>query len=92
MLNYLNKSIMEKYEDFFGAVIGLVLEIVVDVTFVKKEDAFSVFVYSKRGLALNNTTFFKTNSLDELRAKFAGLKAVCDSLKSEAKDDNPKAA
>lgn len=83
---------MEKYEDFMKATIGLVSELKGKVTFVKEEDVFSVFVYSQRGMALNNTTFFKTNSLDELKAKFAGLKAVCDSLKSEAKDDDPKAA
>lgn len=83
---------MEKYEDFMKATIGLVSELNGKVTFVKEEDVFSVFVYSQRGMVLNNTTFFKTNSLDELRAKFAGIKAICDSLKSEVKDDDPKAA
>ena len=83
---------MEKYEDFMKATIGLVSELNSKVTFVKEEDVFSVFVYSQRGMVLNNTTFFKTNSLDELRVKFAGIKAICDSLKSETKDDDPKAA
>lgn len=83
---------MEKFEDFMKATIGLVIELNGKVTFVKEEDVFSVFVYSQRGMVLNNTTFFKTNSPNELRAKFAGLKAICESLKSEAKDDDPKAA
>lgn len=91
MLNFLNKYVMYEYDDVLKMCVNLV-ETTKWGTFVKQDDLFSVFIYSKKGITLISVTFFKSDTLDELEAKFVGVKAVCNCLTKKYIENDTKTA
>ena len=79
---------MDKYDDFVKACVDLMLTVKFMMTLTKTKDSLFVYVYSKNTELLSSPVFYKTDSLEALRAKFAGLKSVCEFLMSDdVKDD-----
>lgn len=83
---------MEKYEDFLKACLDLVLGLPTSCSLNKNKDGFYLYLYSEGEAVLFNASFHKNDSLSDLRAKYAGVKASCDCLMAEGHGDDRETA
>lgn len=82
---------MEKYEDFVKACAALLVESANIISLCKRDDGLAYNVYFGEDL-LSYGTLYKGDSVIVLKAKYAGLKAMCESLNTSGQNDDRQTA
>lgn len=83
---------MEKYEDFLKECLNLMLVLPTSCSITKHKDGFYFYLYSESEAVMFNVTFHKDDSLADMKAKYAGVKASCDCLMTEGYGDDRETA